>query len=47
MMPHPSTPSSTFCVVICEGFIGCFPRNKGFRNFTKFTLRKPVCRGEL
>ncbi len=39
--------TSTFCVVICEGFIGRFPRNKGLRNFTKFTLGKPVCRGEL
>jgi hypothetical protein len=38
---------STACLVVCESLIGRFPRNKGFRNFSKFTLRKPVCRGEL
>ena len=39
--------TSAFCVVICEGFIGRFPRNKGLRNFSKFALGKPLCRGEL
>ena len=35
------------CVVICEGFIGRFPRNKGFRNFSKFALGKSLGHGEL
>ena len=35
------------CVVICEGFIGRFPRNKGFCNFSKFALGKSLGHGEL
>jgi hypothetical protein len=38
------TPS---CAVISEGFIGRFPRNKGFRNFSTLTIGKPLCRSEF